>query len=111
MARVLHNLFIDRCRRRAAQPAAADADDVPLVAPPAEERPWWQDLGAEDIRRRMAELPAELRGAFELHTFDGCSYKEIASRLGIPAATVGTRILRARRRLRELFTGTGGADD
>lgn len=104
MARVLHNLFIDRCRRRAARPAAASTDDVTLPAPAPEERAWWEDLDAADIRARLAELPDELRGAFELHTFEGCSYKEIAARLDIPIKTVGTRILRARRRLRDLFT-------
>lgn len=111
MGRVLHNLFIDRCRRRAARPATTVAEDVPLVAPSPEERAWWQDLGAEDVRRGMAELPDELRAAFALHTFEGCSYKEIAARLDIPIKTVGTRILRARRRLRELLTRAEARDD
>jgi RNA polymerase sigma-70 factor, ECF subfamily len=103
MARVLHNLFIDRCRRRASSPPTTDAEAVPLAAPVHEERPWWEQLDAADVRRRLDELPAELRGAFELHAFEGCSYKEIAERLQIPMATVGTRILRARRRLKELL--------
>jgi RNA polymerase sigma-70 factor, ECF subfamily len=102
MARVMRNLFIDRLRRRAAAPAQnALEDETP--APPPESREWWEDLDAEDIRGRITELPAELRAAFELHVFEGCSYAEIASRLGIPKMTVGTRILRARRRLKQLF--------
>jgi RNA polymerase sigma-70 factor (ECF subfamily) len=108
MARVLHNAFIDRCRHRAARPAEVEADGVPLAAPVPDEPAWWENLDAEDVRRRMAELPDDLRAAFELHTFEGCSYKEIAARLGIPANTVGTRILRARRRLRELFARAAG---
>ena len=66
-------------------------------------REWWEKLDADDIRARLHELPAELRDAFSLFALEGCSYQEIASRLDIPKATVGTRILRARRRIKQLF--------
>jgi RNA polymerase sigma-70 factor (ECF subfamily) len=102
MARVMRNLFIDRLRRRAAAPAQNALEDEP-PAPPPEAREWWEGLDTEDIRARMADLPDELRAAFELFVFEGCSYAEIATRLGIPKMTVGTRILRARRRLKQLF--------
>jgi len=102
LARVMRNMFVDGLRRRAATPAQdALEDDVP--APGPDSREWWEKLDAEDIRARMTELPDELRGAFELFVFEGCSYAEIASRLGIPKMTVGTRILRGRRRLKQLF--------
>ena len=42
-----------------------------------------------------------------LFAFDGLSYDEIARRQGISKNTVGTRVLRARRRLRALFGGGG----
>jgi RNA polymerase sigma-70 factor, ECF subfamily len=103
MARVMRNLFIDRVRRRAASPPA-DALDADPPAPVADAREWWEGLDADDIRAKLSELPDEQRAAFELFAFEGCSYKEIAKRLGIPKQmTVGTRILRARRRLKELF--------
>jgi RNA polymerase sigma-70 factor (ECF subfamily) len=41
---------------------------------------------------------------FELFAFEGRSYDDIAAALGIAKATVGTRILRARQKLRELLT-------
>lgn len=105
MARVMRNLFIDRLRRRAAAPGQSVLEEE-TAAPPPESREWWEGLDADDIRARIAELPGELRGAIELFMFEGCSYAEIADRLRIPKMTVGTRILRARRRLKQLFLAT-----
>lgn len=113
LARVMRNLFVDRLRRNAATPAQAVFDEE-MPAPADEGRAWWEGLDADDIRARLAELPAELRQAFELFAFEGCSYTDIAERLGIPRMTVGTRILRARRRLKQLFLSglaTEGIDD
>jgi RNA polymerase sigma-70 factor, ECF subfamily len=109
MARVMRNLFIDRVRRRAAAPPPATLEEE-TPAPAAESREWWEGLDADDIRARVHELPEELRSAFELFMFDGCSYAEIAERLRIPKMTVGTRILRARRRLKQLFLAARGTE-
>jgi RNA polymerase sigma-70 factor (ECF subfamily) len=109
MARVMRNLFIDRLRRRTAAPAQSMLEEE-TPAPPPESRAWWEGLDADDIRARVAELPHELRGAFELFMFEGCSYAEIADRLRIPKMTVGTRILRARRRLKQLFLASRGME-
>lgn len=103
MTRVLRNRFIDRCRRLKTRGTQTPIEDVPVAQPVAEAEVWWQRLGADDVRARLAELPAEQRAAFELFAFEGASYQDIAERLGIPKATVGTRILRARARLKELF--------
>ena len=40
---------------------------------------------------------------YQLHALEGRSYNEIADRLRIPKATVGTRLIRARRKLRDLL--------
>jgi RNA polymerase sigma-70 factor, ECF subfamily len=114
MARVMRNLFIDRVRRRATAPAAVELDDEPVSPPPPEDVAWWETLDADDIRARLREIPEELREAFALFALEGCSYQDIAARLGIPKATVGTRILRARRRIKQLFdrahAGADGAE-
>lgn len=102
MARVMRNLFIDRVRRTTTRPAGVELDDE-LAMPPAEPREWWEALDADDIRAYVGKLPDDLRGAFQLFALDGCSYQAIADRLGIPKSTVGTRVLRARRKLKELF--------
>ena len=46
-------------------------------------------------------LPALYREPFVLRHVNGWSYKEIADVMGIPVDTVETRLVRARRRLRE----------
>jgi RNA polymerase sigma-70 factor (ECF subfamily) len=109
LARVLHNLFIDKLRRKHAR-----RED--LVPEPAndgaggggESRVWWESLTEEVVRAQLANLPAEQRTTFELFAFAGKSYDEIAAELGIAKATVGTRILRARQKLRALLTEERG---
>jgi RNA polymerase sigma-70 factor (ECF subfamily) len=113
MARVLRNLFIDRLRRRTTGPKQTALDDEAPGLPP-DAQPWWRGLGADDIRALLGELSDDLRRPFELFAFHGCSYSDVAARLGIPKVTAGTRILRARRRLKQLLLerhGRGGSDD
>ena len=102
LSRVLHNLFIDKIRRRNVR--REDALETDPAQPVAEEREWWESLTEREVRAKLAELPAEQRETFELFAFGGKSYDEIAKQLGIAKNTVGTRILRARQRIRELLT-------
>ena len=53
------------------------------------------------LERAIGELPESFRAVFVLREIEGMSVEEVAEALGIPAATVKTRDLRARRRLRE----------
>ena len=106
MSRVLHNLFIDRVRR--AQTRREEPIEAEPVATPAEDEVWWQSLTGEHVRAQLARLPAEQRETFELFAFEHLSYDDIAARLNIAKATVGTRILRARTKLRELLTKEHG---
>lgn len=101
LSRVVHNQFIDRVRRRAVRAEASIADEPPAVPP--EEHAWWEGLTADDVRAQLVHLPAALRQTFELFAFEHRSYDDIAAQLAIAKATVGTRILRARTRLRELL--------
>jgi RNA polymerase sigma-70 factor (ECF subfamily) len=54
------------------------------------------------LRRAIEELPTEYREPLLLQVLHGYSQKEIAQQLGISSAGVGTRLFRARRKLREL---------
>jgi RNA polymerase sigma-70 factor, ECF subfamily len=73
------------------------------------------------LERAVAGLPEIFRTVFVLREVEGLSVEDTAEALGIPAATVKTRLLRARRRLQdalapevhEALTGTfpfAGAD-
>ena len=52
------------------------------------------------LRRALRELPAAYREPLILQVLHGHSQREIAERLGISPAGVGTRLFRARKRLR-----------
>ena len=101
LSRVMHNLFIDAIRRRGARKEDV-LDDVAAPVVDADEA-WWHALTAADVRAVMERLPEDQRTAFTMFAFDGKSYTDIAEAQGIAKATVGTRILRARQRIRELL--------
>jgi RNA polymerase sigma-70 factor (ECF subfamily) len=102
LSTVMRHRQVDRCRRRAAA-ARLTAALARLPSADADE-PWWTDLTTAEIEAEVAALPAALAAPFSLFAFERASYKQIAARLGLPIATVGTRILRARARLRERLT-------
>ncbi len=102
LVRVMHNRFIDLVRRQ--HPTAPVAPEQ-LAEPLREPEAWWHRLSTDDVRAKIDALPPELRDAFRLYSIDGLSYQEISERLGVTRNTVGTRILRARRRIRAMFTG------
>ena len=103
MARVMRNLFIDRLRASRAVPAPTELDPAAVAACDPEQVEWWETLTADEIRAAIPRLPTELQAAFERFAFDRQSYKQIAEALGVPIATVGTRVLRARRQLKTIL--------
>ncbi len=110
---ILHHIFIDRCRskfRERRADVSAEEVEERVAAPEAEALPTWAAISPEQLREALAKIPEEFRLVYQLHALEGRSYIEIAERLGIPKATVGTRLIRARRRLKELLmpTATGG---
>lgn len=60
-----------------------------------------------DVRRQIAQLPAEQRTVVELTYFHDRAYKEIAQIVGCPEDTVKTRMFHARRKLRALLMALG----
>jgi RNA polymerase sigma-70 factor, ECF subfamily len=106
LARIMNRLFIDRCRRRQLVPIPLA--DLEVAAPQPDEEPWWRALTEEDLRRAMVELPPDLRLLIEAHTFGGLTYAGLADRTGLLAATIGSRLYRTRRRLKETLLRTHG---
>lgn len=105
MNAILSRLFIDgwRRRRRRAPLVPLDEVELPSNTRAADETPAttpWDSITDADLERAVAALPASLRDVFRMNAFDRLSYGEIGAALGIPVNTVGTRIMRARRRLR-----------
>jgi RNA polymerase sigma-70 factor (ECF subfamily) len=104
---ILHNAFIDRCRRRKTEARSESIDEMEVAAHEPEEPPRWTSISAEQLSAAVAALGDEFRVVYELHARDGLSYQAIAERLGIPPNTVGTRLARARRKLRTLLEDGG----
>jgi RNA polymerase sigma-70 factor (ECF subfamily) len=105
---ILH-LFIDRCRSRTREQRAdvsAEQVEERVAAPELEAQPSWAAISPEQLREALEKIPEEFRLVYQLHALEGRSYNEIAERLGIPKATVGTRLIRARHRLKELLIPT-----
>ena len=111
---VMHHLFIDRCRARARRPSheplADQHADVARIDPDPPE-PEWSRITVADIRAALAELDPTYRDVYELHTFEGWSYEKIAERLSIQRVTVGTRLNRARKKLREALVKRFGLEE
>ncbi len=59
-----------------------------------------------DLWEAVARLPEKLRVPVHLHYGEGYSTEEIAAMTGVPAATVRTRLHRARLKLKDLLGGT-----
>lgn len=102
---IMRNLHIDRARRRIREPSHLSLDeaetDLDAMAS-------CSAIGARvaDISLLLAALealPHEFRGPFESFTIQGLSYREVAKEYGISLATVGTRLHRARAKLKELL--------
>ena len=95
---------VNRCadvhRFRLRRPVLA-LEDIPELARPA-------DDSAAELWDTVARLPEKLRTVVHLHYAEGYATEEIAALLGVPAATVRTRLHRARRQLKDLL---GGIDD
>ncbi len=102
---ILRNRFIDQCRRHAReQREEADVAREQLAAAegPDADPPYYA-ISIESLRAAVDKLADEFRVVYRLHALEGRSYIEIADRLQIPKATVGTRLIRARRKLRDLL--------
>lgn len=101
---IMHNLFVDRCRRKRREPAMVSFGEQTDVTPfEPEPEPEWTSISMEQLKTALASLDEGFRRVYELHCFEGASYDEIAQKLNIAKNTVGTRLVRARLKLRELL--------
>jgi RNA polymerase sigma-70 factor, ECF subfamily len=101
---IVTNTFLDALRRRRARPGEVALDnDPPEPEPEPGEQAVWAELDLDDVRAAVSYLPDDVRDTYRMFALDGRDYTHIAQALGVPKATVGTRILRARKRLRQLL--------
>lgn len=106
MKTILLRVFIDGRRRARRHPhvLCAQPDEFPAnPEPAAHEAECWQNYSDEDLHEAIAELPPGFREVYRLYAVDQRTHADIARDLGLPAGTVGTRIMRARTKLRAIL--------
>ena len=100
LIRATLNRCADLHRFRLRRPVLA-LEDIPELARTVDDR-------AAELWDAVARLPEKLRTAVHLHYAEGYATEEIAALMGVPPATVRTRLHRARLKLKDLL---GGIDD
>lgn len=103
----LHRITVNEClqllRRRGKR------DEKRLLSEPRvnSDRPG-ESLERQDLlEQALAQLDPDVRSVFLLRELEGMDYAEIAEAAQIPEGTVGSRLNRARRRMREILTELG----
>lgn len=109
LARVAHNCFLDRCRRKASE--ARRVGEAPRSSEHSRqdedlEPELWEFISSQDLKQGLEQLKNDKeRRAFELH-LQGLSYAEIGAQMGARPGTVGAWLTKARVGLRELLRAT-----
>jgi RNA polymerase sigma-70 factor, ECF subfamily len=113
LPRVMRNRFID-CRRKLRaqhhEHVLASHSPEPSADQPDETAEQSQRVHIERLSAAVELLDAPFRRVLELHVLES-PMSVIASELGISRATVGTRLFRARKKLRSMLTGEGLPDE
>ena len=104
---ILKRRFIDgRRHAMAAQRLRLQLEWSPVESHPIEEADPVELLGVDDVVQILGDLSAPDREIFDLFYLRRLSYRQIADRLGVRLSTVGTRLLRSKRRVRTKLEGT-----
>ena len=104
LTRIMKNLFTDRYRHKIViREISLDATISGLAAESPREPTYLDVLTNADVLAALADVGGRLRETFVLRHVDGLSYEEIAARFGVPMSTIGTRLRRARLRLRRII--------
>ena len=102
--RIARRTLVDRLRQQYARSPTVDVDVDEIAADP------WAVDDAEDLQQlesALAELPIIEQEAVTLFYLQELPLTEVAEALQIPVGTVKSRLIRARRLLRQAMTARG----
>jgi len=104
LLKIVTNKFLDLVRKRRTQVHQVDIPTDDLTMPDPDEPSPWDHIDQDDLRTAVDQLPDDVRDTYRMFALEGSDYEAIGEAQQIPKATVGTRIFRARKRLRALLT-------
>jgi RNA polymerase sigma-70 factor, ECF subfamily len=102
---VVRRVAIDIVRARSKTLNIDQPELSNISEPPKELEPHWMSYGHDELDRALLSCPAPIRNVFRLW-WSGLSYKVMARRLSVPSATIATRVLRAKVRIRDYYRGS-----
>ncbi|MEO8552695.1 MAG: RNA polymerase sigma factor, partial [Kofleriaceae bacterium] len=114
LATIMHNLFIDRCRSLQRQPIhepLEEGHNDAVESLDTTDEPAWGRATMDDVRRALDQIDPTFARVYRLHTFEHHSYEQIATALKIERVTVGTRLNRARKMLRQVLVKRLGLEE
>jgi RNA polymerase sigma-70 factor, ECF subfamily len=102
LRRIMHNTWINECRRRRRRLAEVPLDDVTdrEYISGSTEKAVLAAMPDENVRAALMTLRSEVRTAVYYADVEGYSYREIAEAMNCSIGTVMSRLHRGRRRLR-----------
>jgi len=107
LIRLAHNAAIDLMRRRGTQDKTRELFGIEHVSPFAPTRDPDQHAFRTALAEALAGLPADQRAVIHLKLWEGLTFEEIATTLGIPPNTAASRyrygLDKLRERLRPLY--------
>jgi RNA polymerase sigma-70 factor (ECF subfamily) len=106
--RIMFNLFVDKRRRRSNEARNDNVEPADLAAPEPDPLAPWEEIDQDKMAATLARLEPQFRDVLQLHLVSQ-TYREIGATLGIPPGTVGTRLLRARHKLRDILVPMAAA--
>ncbi len=95
LSRVMHNVFMTRCRRRQTEVRVLHQIALTEDDSMAAHQPWFSPA----VENALLELPEKLGHVVRLVDLDELSYAEAADELHVPVGTVMSRLHRGRKRL------------
>ena len=104
LLRVMYNCFADDWRRRSRVRTLATLEEDRLASPAPYQPSPWEMLTEADVAKAMLQLPPVLQAIVRMSVLEKRSYREIGNAFGIPVATVGTRLYRARLQMKRILS-------
>jgi RNA polymerase sigma-70 factor (ECF subfamily) len=106
MTTLVKKVFVDHCRNMKRAPShesiTGHQDDLAQLEADGPDTEW-SEITLDDIREALDAIEPVYREVYRLHMFEDRSYEQIARQLGIPRVAVGSRLNRARKKLRQIL--------